>query len=343
MPAVTAKSPVLNDIARMWNAAREQGVAEEIRRMHRPSMPRTVTAAVCDWLMILGAFAAFLVWGPVISPLAIIIMGNRQRALGNLLHDAAHGSLGADRAVSDQVAQWLLFRPMWVSLWIYRREHFAHHRRLGSAGDDVDLIHSEADMHLSWRALLCGHLMRRETWLGSAFGQLPRLGTRELGLVLAWWGTLLLAIALVVTPGASLAFMLLWLGARASVFHFITTFREISDHVGLMPGTLLGFSRNQTAGGLLGALFHPHNNGYHLVHHLNPAMPYFALPRAHALLQRTWPEYAAAAHCQHYFSGETPLVRSWVRAAQSGDRGARPLPVPGREQRNQCPTVDLAV
>jgi len=111
-------------------------------------------------------------------------------------------------------------------------------------------------------------------------------------------------------PAAALTFAALWLVSRATAFHLITTFREIADHVGLRPGTLLGFSRNHRGRGVLGALFHPHNNGYHL----NPGMPYHALPRAHALLL-AWLEYAAAAHGETYFRGETALVRSWVRAA----------------------------
>ena len=123
-----------------------------------------------------------------------------------------------------------------------------------------------------------------------------------------------MALAWLITPVAALEFAALWLVSRATIFHLITTFREISDHVGLRPGSLIGFSRNHTASGLCGALLHPHNNGYHLVHHLNPGMPFYALPQAHALLL-AWPEYAAATHCHSYFFGETALVRSWVRTA----------------------------
>ncbi len=97
----------------------------------------------------------------------------------------------------------------------------------------------------------------------------------------------------------------------------------ISYHVGLRPGTSLDFTHNHTASGLVGALFHPHNNGYHLVHHLNPGMPLHASPRAHARLL-AWPEYAAAAHSRDTFLGDTALVRSWMRAASraTAARGA---------------------
>jgi fatty acid desaturase len=216
---------------------------------------------------------------------------------------------------------------MWNSLEIYRREHFAHHRLLGVPGHDIDLIHREEDMGRSWPGLLWRHAANRRSWKGSTLAHLPRAEPGELGWMLAWWGGLLLALALLFGPIAALEFATLWLVSRATIFHLITTFREISDHVGLRPGTLIGFSRNHTARGPFGALFHPHNNGYHLVHHLNPGIPYYALPRAHALLL-AWPEYAAATHSRRYFLGEAALVRSWVRS---------PPPARGRQGEGSAP------
>jgi fatty acid desaturase len=298
----------------MWRYAHDHGLAAEIKFLHRPVIWRSLAAAIGDWVAVFATFAAVVAWGSLAAPVAIVIIGNRQRALGNLLHDAAHGNFGRNRGTADLIGRWLLFRPMWNSLEIYRREHFAHHRLLGVPGHDVDLIHSEEDMGRSWLGLLWRHVVNRHSWQGSTFGHLLRAEPGEFGLMVVWWGGLLLALAWLITPIAALEFAALWLVSRATIFHLITTFREISDHVGLRPGSLIGFSRNHTASGLCGALLHPHNNGYHLVHHLNPGMPFYALPQAHALLL-AWPEYAAATHCHSYFFGETALVRSWVRTA----------------------------
>jgi len=319
-PAPCTVRAIADDRARLWRYARDHGFANEIKRLHSRFFLRLAAAAASDWLSVIVSVGAVVAWGLAWAPVAILVIGSRQRALGNLLHDAAHAGYG--RRDADSIARWLLCRPMWTNLDLYRREHFAHHRSLGAAGCDGDLIHCEADMRLAWLPLLWRHVADRRTWLGSALGQLHRVGRGELALMLGWWAALIATVTLGFGPRAALTFAALWLISRATTFHLITTFREISDHVGLQPGTLIGFCRNQTKGGVLGALIHPHNNGYHLVHHLDPLVPFHALPRAHALLM-AWPEYAAACHCRTYFAGDAALVRSWVRQAPASSRAIK--------------------
>ena len=66
--------------------------------------------------------------------------------------------------------------------------------------------------------------------------------------VACWWAGALALVALAFGAGNALAFFALWVAARALVFHPITAFREISDHVGLHPGTLIGFARKLVEG-----------------------------------------------------------------------------------------------
>jgi fatty acid desaturase len=305
-----------DDITRMRRHLRAEGLCKEIGRLRRPMIWRFLVAVGADWAMIFAAYAALLTWGWAAAPIALFAVGNRQRALGNLLHDAAHGGLGHGRR-ADLIAGLSLYLPLWTSMPIYRGEHFAHHRRLGDAKLDPDLIHREEDMGRSWIDLLRQHTLDSSTWRRSVVGHLLQAHPPELAAMLAWWAGLLSVLAAALGPLPALEFAALWLASRATVFHLVTTFRELADHVGLSPGSLIGFSRNLTAGGLMGAFFHPHNNGYHLAHHLNPGVPYWALPRAHALLLG-WAEYAAAAHASSYFLGDDALVRGWVRRAKLG-------------------------
>jgi fatty acid desaturase len=129
--------------------------------------------------------------------------------------------------------------------------------------------------------------------------------------MLAWWGLLVATLAAAAGAGVSALVLGLWLGARATVFHLITTFREMCDHHGLDPGGVFSFTRDIKATGFWSVLIHPRHNAYHLTHHLLPAIPYYRLPQAQRLFA-TLPEYRARARvCHTYFGGSGPVVQAW--------------------------------
>lgn len=303
---------VLREIAAMWAFARAEGFAEELRALHAPGLARSLRAIGIDWSLIaVAAVLAIRLGGPFVV-VALLVIGNRQRALGNLLHDASHRGLDADRGRAERIADWLLCRPLWVSMRLYRSEHNRHHRHLGDPARDPDYIHDASRLRHGWFAVWRDQILSPGMFRVALFSHLGRMNARELAGVAAWWVMATAVVAGIGGAGAAAGFLALWVAARALVFHPITAFREISDHVGLVPGTLIGFSRNHPFGGVLGQVFHPHHNGYHLLHHLDPALPFHALPRAHALLMR-WPPYAQAEQCTGYFSGSLSVARSWVR------------------------------
>ena len=70
------------------------------RHLLRPHMLRSLGDIACD-IGVVG----LAVWAAKISlwltPLAVLLIGNRQRSLGNILHDGSHGSLHPSRGVKD--------------------------------------------------------------------------------------------------------------------------------------------------------------------------------------------------------------------------------------------------
>lgn len=304
-------TPLRHDVADMWHFARRTGVAGELKALHRPVLARSLAAAAVDWLLIGVATAATIAWGWLAMPLSLLVIGNRQRALGNLLHDAAHWSFDTDRRRSCLLADILFCWPLWTSMAIYRDEHNRHHRFLGDPARDPDFIQDEKRLPRGWLSVWLDQVTSAPMFCGAVLGHIDRMGPRSFAGVACWWAAVPGAVALAAGVPAAVMFAMLWVVARATAFHAITAFREISDHVGLRPGSVLGFCRNHTAASLVAQLFHPHNNGYHLLHHLAPGIPFHALPRAHALLM-DWPRYAQAEQCGAYFSGKGSAVRSWV-------------------------------
>jgi fatty acid desaturase len=330
---VRRKLPVLVDAVEMWRFAAGAGIAGELKALHRPRPALSLLAAALDWILISLAAIATSMFGWVALPFALLVVGNRQRALGNLLHDASHWSLYGKRRHSELLANILFCWPLGVSMAVYRDEHESHHRFLGDRVRDPDYIHDESHLSRGWLYAWWMQVRSPTMFTGAVLGTVGRMDAASLLGVAGWWACVLSLVSLASSPRDALLFFALWVAAKATIFHAITTFREISDHVGLTPGSLIGFSRNHPFDSVLGELIHPHHNGYHLLHHLTPAMPFHALPRAHALLMR-WPPYAAGEHCYSYFTGETSAVRSWVyRFAPAGaqhGQAAPPRRSPGR-------------
>src|SRR5262245_43627305 len=75
---------VRRDMADMWHFARKAGFARELRGLQQPRLARALAAAAVDWALI--ALAVWATWrfGWIAVPLSLLLIGNRQRALGNL-------------------------------------------------------------------------------------------------------------------------------------------------------------------------------------------------------------------------------------------------------------------
>lgn len=310
---MATRSQVLSDIALLRQSLRRAGSPHlPLLKLEgwRPALDVTVdiTAIVAALLLALQE--------PWAAPTALLVLGNRQRALGNILHDAAHRNLTRNRLLNDLVTRALIAPLLFVSLSHYRELHFRHHLDLGGQGADPDLIPIPARKATSWIAAVAANTLSLRAILGSTFGHLldpvaPPAGRLY---ILAWWTVLLGVLVLAAGFGPAAAMLALWLAARATAFHLITIFREMCDHHGLSPGGVFSFTRDIKAAGLWSVLFHPRNNAYHLTHHLLPAIPYYRLPEAQRVFS-TLPEYQQRARvCGAYFAGPSQAVASWQRS-----------------------------
>jgi fatty acid desaturase len=279
----------------------------------QPATWRSMRDVLFDWFVVLGSVVALHFFGWWLTPFTLFIVGNRQRALGNLLHDAGHCNLSGLRWVNDAIAIVFLAPPLFNSLNAYREMHARHHAWLGDPERDPDFIPRPDAPHGQWYLAYWHCLSDLAIWRSSILGNVygTRLAFGQWLAILAWWAVVLAALALVTSIRFSLLFLALWIGAKATIFHAITTFRELTDHYGLEPGGIFSFTRDIPAHGLLSQVIHPHNNGYHLTHHLIPSIPYHRLPDAHTRLSRVATYGKRATVCDAYLHGSCAGIHGW--------------------------------
>jgi fatty acid desaturase len=308
-------SEVLADMAKLREQLRLQGSPySELFRLH-PA--RVLWDIALDWLFIAVAVVAVVWLSPWTAPLSVLVISNRQRALGNILHDAGHRNIWRDKRRNDLIARLLVAPLLFASLTRYRETHFQHHLELGRWQGDPDLIPRNGPLPGHWIVSYLRCVFRWPNWVGSVGGHLlsPEVRTASKLYIVGWWMCFFGLTAVLGGTGVAWIFLCLWLTARATLFHGITTFREMCDHFGLSPGGVFGFTRDMVCHGPWRWILHPRNNGYHLTHHLLPAVPYYRLPEAHDLL-RSLPMFKDRSHlCRSYFSAPAAVTAEWQSRA----------------------------
>lgn len=285
------------------------------RRVLRPLFD-----VVFDWAIIAATVVSQHLVGLLCVPLAILVIGNRQRALGNVLHDAAHRNLSRSARLNDLIASALVTPALFVNLTAYRDTHARHHAWLGDARRDPDYIDPKSVGASTWWRTYYRCVTTPSIWRSSVFGHLLRFDRtptrsarlREHATIAVWWVVLLGSLSLAVNIQFAIQFVALWMVSKATTFHCITTFREMCDHYQLRPGGVFSFTRDIRTSSPWQWALHPHNNGYHLTHHLLPSIPYYQLPKAHAFFRSLWFYSERASICPGYFCGPDAVVRGWI-------------------------------
>jgi fatty acid desaturase len=279
-----------------------------MRRLYRSSTARSLFDVATDFAMIGLAIrlAERSLW---FLPLTLLVLGNRQRALMNLLHEGSHGGLSPLKPWNERILSVLLAPPLLVDLVQYRKAHVLHHKYPGVEGLDPNLLHVaviDEPFWTSFRKLV----LDRKLIPVILLGYLTTAGWRARLTLGAYWVVTVLLLETFFGMQTVVLVLLSWWAARIVVYHPLTVFREICDHGGGQTGTIDGYTRNMTSDTLLSALFHPHTNGFHLLHHYLPAISYQKIRTLHSLLLSS-ERYREMCHCRQYFgSGRDTLTVS---------------------------------
>lgn len=302
-----------------------------IKALSRLTSWRTAAAIAFDWAIILAAIAVSEYFGSwLVYVAAVLVIGGRQHALGVLIHEFAHYRFISNKKLSDWVGDLTLAWPLGTTVEGYRRNHLAHHRYTNT-DQDPDWVVKIGTAHFTfpqkWQYALAnvvGYLVTINS-IRDMRTILKRLNKDDdktplsyrVARLLFYIGVFLVFGLL----GAGLELLIYWVVPYFTVLLLFLYLRSVAEHFGSMDyDNELGSSRTVYPYLWERAFLAPHNVNYHLDHHLYPSVPFYNLPKLHALLL-TNAQYRSDAHITRGYS--TGVVRECL-----AERQARPTVLP---------------
>jgi len=265
---------------------------------------------------------------------SVVAMGVLVATLFPPLHEAGHRTAFASRALGEATV-WLCAFAMLQAPAFFREFHFQHHRSTQDRALDPEIAAAPgllADWPrnpLVWLMLVSGvPIMLGKAMFTLVCALAPRaivakqfpfirasahrrIAWESRLVVLLWAG--LVALGLAFVPHFA-RLLLAW-----PVAHLVLGFYLMAEHTGLPhDGTQQHRTRSITSNALV--RWFMWNMPLHAVHHMHPAIPFFAVPTAHRLLaptlEHTSPGYLA-------FHREA-LAHAFGRRPTAGPRASRP-------------------
>lgn len=279
---------------------------------------RWLRAALWDWLLILSAVACSLTWSHwYVWLAAIVVIGNRQHALGVLMHDAVHHRVTGKHWSNDLLSDLMAGYPLFMPTACYRAFHLPHHRKLDTPEDPEmefvrlfpgDLSFPQHPLRFIWVVVrdLSGlwpvgpFALAKVVWSPPGRHRLHAIPVLLLHAGLA---------TVAYFTGLLYVYALLWLVPLLTVFAATFRIRGIAEHLGIDEAGPQRYARAQpdvlrttrSMRGIIGRiLIAPHAIGYHLEHHLYPSVPFYNLPELSRLLLDRAPDELAPRIRRNY-------------------------------------------
>ncbi|KAK6194102.1 hypothetical protein LQW54_011787 [Pestalotiopsis sp. IQ-011] len=281
-----------------------------LREMEKPEGLWTCGRKILqDWTIIIVGHQIFVRNPNIITALvAMAFMALGQRGLACVGHDSIHGNLVRKRPLNDLLADLFLAPPLLSTTKTQRAQHNAHHNYLGTnkdpdhgEGNDSSLKHyrtGKKDLKNIFPLFLYD-VFDWSHWSKEAVASLPDAPVQ----LTAWW-TIVWALSFLLLeprerfmlgPVPVSSFCVLFHVTRCTLTHAVYVFREIIDHGGLHPADgVLHFSRTSPYGSVLQRFIQPHDDNYHLLHHILPRIPMSKYKLAHEWLLEHSQEYKNA-------------------------------------------------
>jgi fatty acid desaturase len=235
------------------------------------------------WAFVAGLVAVAVWSGNLLVYLVVFIaMGPVHARFAILMHEASHKLLFTNKRINDWVGTWLIAYPALVPIGLYRRGHFAHHRR-EFGPDEPDIAY--------YGGYRCDRRTLRRRLVRDAVGisgwknlkpllkavRHPEFGGVARSIVAV---QLLLWAVSWATTGEWFVYPLLWLLPWLTQWRVLNRLRAIGEHGGLEAGDDRRVTTHYVRQHWLARLWIvPYNTGWHLAHHVDMGIPFRNLRR----------------------------------------------------------------
>jgi len=277
--------------------------SQELRRKYNPQL--TGLSKLSNWRgwllvcffvgqIILAAILGHILieyptsaWSVAVVLFLILFIGTRFRALNNVVHETSHASFVEDRQQNVLIGKFCSAVTL-GSYLDYRDEHLSHHAYVGNYEKDLDFkgIENLALHEPLTRGTLARHILTPLVGRHLPYYLHLNRSTRD-GTVFVLLKLALLLSVLVVAILAPVTALLFLVVPFVLVYSALNYWADCMDHAGLVGGEdELDKSRNVLAPRLIGWMFFPRHDCFHLVHHLFPQVPARHLESTHRLLTK---------------------------------------------------------
>ncbi len=278
---------------------------QELRQLSQISGFRSTLQIFMDWGLLLTIYVLNLIYPhPVTIILSLPFMARQQMALLVLMHDGSHSRLYSKPWLNDLMTQFFTGGPVFFSLKLYRKTHLKHHRHPLEPDDpDISLTGGFPISAKSLRRKLLRDLsgisyfkfmshffkLKRSQKAKAKQEAAPRQRSDSFFLSNAFLVPSGLLIngslfAMAYFSGHPLLYFVLWWLPLITILQVYLRIRGITEHAGYQPGPdQLALSRTVISP-CETFFFSPNSVNYHIEHHAYPSIPFYNLPKAHALM-----------------------------------------------------------
>ncbi|MFH9674813.1 fatty acid desaturase family protein [Streptomyces sp. NPDC017405] len=295
-------------------------VEADLRKLNRPDNWHAALAWVADAVWIAGLILLCVYGSYWCYPLALVLIGARQRGLSTILHDCAHGVGIANRTWQMAMGTVFTAYPIFQQHYAYKVSHvYTHHPRLGSPDLDPDLrffieqgAYRRAGNGAYVRRVVVMPLLGSQTWgylrylVRNRYRVLKGEGKAQAAAAnpvqrrkqrldrIGFWAFWAAVVGLAWYGGWLVGLVLFWFLPYLTSFQILGWYIELSEHTPLVRDSRvdLYMTRNRKSRLWERLLTGIHNDHFHLEHHLDPRTPFYRLPEARAIRLRD-PAYAA--------------------------------------------------